>query len=889
MRNRNLLLCALLFCLGVGTSAQDKVAYAYTEASELTLIGKIIENTSNPYHRVDTAIYKGFTPSENKQVRMSSGIAVVFRTDSPSIVVKTAYGHTISPNNTNGFSARGYDLYIRKDGQWLFAGAGTNDPNRPDKGLVIAANMGRDSKECLMYLPLYSEVNSVRIGVEEGSVIEPLDNPFSYRIAVFGSSYTQGSCTSRSGMSYLAQLSRRTGLHFMSLGCGGNCRLQSYFADVLCDARADAFLFDTFSNSSPGQIRERLFPFIEKIQKAHPGKPLVFQRTIRRESRNFDAKARKWEETRAAVADSMMTLAMARYKDVYFITPNATSPTHDATVDGVHPDNYGYTLWAESIAEPLCEILKSHGMKLCEEEFTVNVIPCPASVEVSDGKVDVAGARCKIDSKFGKAAVAAVKDFEKKLLSASAVRKNSAGVSFLFEKSPEMSDEEYTISVRDKEVSVKASSLKGVIYAVETLKQMLPVEVYTGVPAPEADWSLPCVEIQDKPRFSYRGLHLDVSRHFFDVEQVKRYLDLMALHKLNTFHWHLTDDQGWRIEIKKYPELTQKGAVRRETIIGRWADKKGYDGTPYGEGMWYSHEQVKEVLDYAAARGIEVIPEIDLPGHMLAALATYPELGCTGGPYEVCRWWGVSKDVLCVGKESTLEFLENVLSEVCELFPSKYIHIGGDECPKVRWQGCPHCQAKIRELGYRDDINHTAEHYLQSYVTKRMEDFLATKGKKIIGWDEILEGEVAPDATVMSWRGTKGGMKSASLGHDVIMAPNTFCYFNYYQAKDQSKEPLARGGFTPVSKVYSYEPLSDEMSDEEKSHILGVQACMWSEYITDKAGLEYMLLPRLSALSEVQWAEPENKDYQSFLKKMRHMAEIYEALGCNYAKHIFKL
>jgi len=360
MRSGNLFICALTLFLWTGLFAQNKVSYSYTEASELTLIGKIHENTSNPYHRVDTTLYKGFTPSENRQVRMSSGIAVVFRTDSPSIVIKTAYGHTISPNNTNGFSARGYELYIRKDGRWLFAGAGTNDPKHPDRGLVIAGNMGHDSKECLLYLPLYSEVNSVRIGVEEGSVIERLDNPFRRRIAVFGSSYTQGSCTSRSGMSYLAQLSRRTGLHFMSLGCGGNCRLQSYFADVLCDARADAFLFDTFSNSSPGQIRERLFPFIEKIQKAHPGKPLIFQRTIRRESRNFDVKARNWEETRAAVADSMMNIALKKYKDVYFITPNATSQTHDATVDGVHPDNYGYTLWAESIAGPLCEILEKY-------------------------------------------------------------------------------------------------------------------------------------------------------------------------------------------------------------------------------------------------------------------------------------------------------------------------------------------------------------------------------------------------------------------------------------------------------------------------------------------------------------------------------------------------
>ena len=536
----------------------------------------------------------------------------------------------------------------------------------------------------------------------------------------------------------------------------------------------------------------------------------------------------------------------------------------------------------------LCIIASLLSLQIVSAETAINVIPSPTSVEVSDGKVNVAGAKFVVDSKFGKSVVVAIDDFEKKLRLASAVKKSASRTSISFEMSREMPEEHYAITINDRKVVVKSSSLKGVLYAIETFKQMLPVAIYSGTPSPESEWTLPYVKIVDKPRFSYRGLHLDVSRHFFGVNQIKKYIDLMVLHKLNTFHWHLTDDQGWRIQIRKYPELTSKGSVRSETIIGQWADKKGFDGTPYGEGMWYSQKQIKEIVDYAASKGIEVIPEIDLPGHMVAALATYPDLGCTGGPYEVCRWWGVSKDVLCVGKESSMKFIEDVLSEVCELFPSKYIHIGGDECPKTRWQSCPHCQAKIRELGYVDDINHTAEYYLQSYVTKRVEQFLARKGKKIIGWDEILEGEVAPDATVMSWRGTKGGTKAVSLGHDAIMAPNTYCYFNYYQAKDHSKEPLARGGYTPVSAVYSYEPLTDDMSDNEKSHILGVQACMWSEYITDMNVLEYMLLPRLSALCEVQWCEPDNKDYEFFLKKMDHMSEIYEALGCNYAKHIFE-
>ena len=353
-----LVVCGLFLCLDLIGQG-----YKYVEASELTLCGKVLMNTPNPYHRVDTTVYKGFTDGENAQVRMSSGISVAFKTDSHDIVIKTEYGKVIWPENTNGFSARGYDLYIRQDGEWLYAGSGTNDPKKPARELKIVADMEDGDKECLLYLPLYSEVRSVKIGVRSDSYIEPVENPFRYRIAVFGSSYTQGSCTSRSGMTYLAQLGRSTGLGFLSLGCGGNCRLQSYFADVLCDSEADAFLFDTFSNSSPQQIEERLFPFIEKIQKAYPGKPLIFQKTIRRETRNFNTKADAWEVERGAMADKMMALALNKYKDIYYIEPNATSSTHDATVDGVHPDNYGYSLWAESIREPILEILSRYDMR----------------------------------------------------------------------------------------------------------------------------------------------------------------------------------------------------------------------------------------------------------------------------------------------------------------------------------------------------------------------------------------------------------------------------------------------------------------------------------------------------------------------------------------------
>ena len=520
-------------------------------------------------------------------------------------------------------------------------------------------------------------------------------------------------------------------------------------------------------------------------------------------------------------------------------------------------------------------------------ETSVDVIPHPASVQVYEGDLDIAGAAFKADEALGERALAAINGFESQLVAATGKASGSSKAQFVFKADDKLACEEYTIDVCCRKVVVKASGLNGVLYAIETIKQMLPEEVYTAQAAADEDWELPYMKIQDKPRFGYRGMHLDVSRHFFDMNEVKKYLDIMAIHKLNVLHWHLTDDQGWRLEIKKYPELTQVGAVRKETLIGHGSRSRKYDGIPYGEGMFYTQDQVKEIIEYAAQKGIEVIPEIDLPGHMLAALATYPELGCTGGPYEVWGRWGIAKDVLCVGKESTMKFLEDVLDEVADLFPSEYVHIGGDECPKVRWETCPHCQAKIAELGYKDDDKYKAEHYLQGYVTSRMEKFLTTKGKKLIGWDEILEGEIAPNATVMSWRGVQGGLEAARLGHDAIMTPYTHLYLDYYQSKDIENEPHGIGGYLPVDIVYSFEPYAEGMTDEEKSHILGVQANLWTEYIATNEHLEYMLLPRMSALSEIQWCEPENKIYERFLENMDNMKEIYDELGYNYAKHIF--
>lgn len=522
----------------------------------------------------------------------------------------------------------------------------------------------------------------------------------------------------------------------------------------------------------------------------------------------------------------------------------------------------------------------------------VDIIPAPASVQVFEGNLDLSNAKIWIDPNLDKNSHDAIEVFRGQLEGITsapctvAKRKGSANILFLYE--PNCDKEGYSVAVNSKKAVIKASTFNGILYSMESLRQLLPVEVYTGSSV-KGSVSLPCIAIEDAPRFGYRGLHLDVSRHFFSIEEIKRYIDMMAMHKLNTFHWHLTDDQGWRVEIKKYPKLTEIGSQRKHTITGNaWAKNPEYDGIPYGG--WYSQEQIKEVVAYAASKGITTIPEIDLPGHMLGALAAYPELGCTGGPYEVWGRWGVADDVLCPGKESTFEFIGNVLIEIMEMFPSEYIHIGGDECPKVRWEECPDCQSKIAELGLRDDDKFTAEQYLQSYVTKRVENFLAQHGRKIIGWDEILEGELSPDATIMSWRGSKGGIAAAELGHDAIMTPNTHFYFDYFQTRDQKGEPFPGPtySFLPIEVTYSYEPFTEEMTDAHKSHILGIQANVWTEFITSDANLEYQYLPRLSALSEVQWCQQENKSWERFLEKMEHTRKIYEELGYMYAKHIFE-
>lgn len=455
-------------------------------------------------------------------------------------------------------------------------------------------------------------------------------------------------------------------------------------------------------------------------------------------------------------------------------------------------------------------------------------------------------------------------------------------------------DDGYRLMVDAGSITLSGKTAQGVFYGIQTLRQLLPAAAESSV-VPQL--TLPAVQITDYPRFGYRGMMLDVCRHFFPIEFVKKYIDLLAMHKFNRFHWHLTDDQGWRIQINKYPELTKVGAYRSGTIIGHYPGE-GNDNTRYGG--FYTQDQVREIVAYATTRHIQVIPEIEMPGHASAAIAAYPYLSCFpeeptivpegmmseggkklqkgGTPKVVQESWGVYDDVFCAGKETTFEFLQGVLEEVLPLFPSKYIHIGGDECPKANWERCPLCQKRIKEEGLAD------EHELQSYFIHRMEKFINEKGKSIIGWDEILEGGLAPNATVMSWRGEKGGIEAAKQKHDVIMTPNTYLYFDYYQWEDKAAEPLAIGGFLPLDKVYSYNPMPADLTDAEKGYILGAQANLWTEYIGESSKVEYMVLPRMTALSEIDWTPQADRDYADFQQRLAHIAERYTALGLNYSK-----
>ncbi|HSO88002.1 MAG TPA: beta-N-acetylhexosaminidase [Draconibacterium sp.] len=456
------------------------------------------------------------------------------------------------------------------------------------------------------------------------------------------------------------------------------------------------------------------------------------------------------------------------------------------------------------------------------------------------------------------------------------LKQNSEGkaIQFKIMSNAYLGKEGYLLKVSESGIIITAAQSNGLFYGMQTLKQMLPAETVND------KLEIPVIDIKDQPRFAWRGNMLDVGRHFFPVSFIKKYIDILAMYKINTFHWHLTEDQGWRIEIKKYPLLTEISHWRDETTLGHYGSNQGMDGIGYGG--FYTQEQAREIVKYAAERYITVVPEIEMPGHSSAALAAYPNLGCTGGPYKVQGIWGVHKDVYCAGKEETFDFLQNVLDEILDIFPSEFIHIGGDECPKDAWQQCDACQKRMKEKGLKD------EHELQSWFVSRMDEYLTSKGRRLVGWDEILEGGLAPGAIVMSWRGEKGGIEAAKQKHDVVMSPNSHMYIDHYQSRNTENEPLAIGGFLPVEKVYEYEPVPAELSAEEAKYILGVQTNLWTEYIATTSKAEYMLLPRLQAQAEVGWTPKEKKDYNDFLIRLEMDYVRLKKMGINYRDHKIK-
>ena len=455
----------------------------------------------------------------------------------------------------------------------------------------------------------------------------------------------------------------------------------------------------------------------------------------------------------------------------------------------------------------------------------------------------------------------------------------------------EQQKESYTLTVNKEGVLISAYEPAGLFRAAQTLRKSLPIAKGKSV-------ELPYVQITDQPRFTYRGVLLDCGRHFFSVEFIKQFLDAMALHGCNQFHWHLTEDQGWRFEVKALPDLAKKGSVREKTVIGP-SRMRIYDNIPYGG--YYTQEECRDIVKYAAERYINVVPEIDMPGHMQSALHVFPNLGCTGGPYPVAPHWGVMREVLCGGNPQTLDFLKTVFGELCDVFPSPYIHIGGDECPKERWQKCAKCQAKIKELGLTAENvqvegsdgrgsqdGRSAEYKLQSYINHEIEQFLASKGRSLIGWDEILAGGLTEDAIVMSWRGTKGGVAAAKLNHRVIMSPNVFAYLDHPQLKDYGKQPRTTDSYiVSCSKIYSFEPLvPDELTKEQSDCILGYQGNLWTEQVAYPEHALYQLLPRLGAMSEVQWCNPEQKDFENFKARLPQLKKLYDKMGLVYCNEV---
>ncbi|WP_128546589.1 glycoside hydrolase family 20 protein [Larkinella soli] len=525
-----------------------------------------------------------------------------------------------------------------------------------------------------------------------------------------------------------------------------------------------------------------------------------------------------------------------------------------------------------------------------QTDNSYHLLPFPARFTGKDGKFTVTAATRVVISPKDAGQRAAALELINRLKPASGLPVAVAPVSpatskgkhivFQAHKGGQCGPEGYVLNVSPERVVVEAETPKGYFYAVQTLLQLLPVQVFSPSKADNVTWTMPACQILDRPRYGYRGLMLDAGRHFQPVAFVKRFIDLMALHKFNTFHWHLTDDQGWRIEIKKYLKLTQIGSKRKETVVGHNAENYPfrYDGKEYGG--FYTQEQIKDVVRYAAARHITIIPEIEMPGHALAALASYPELSCDASKkYEVATRWGIFSDVYCPS-EPTFKFLEDVLTEVFALFPSKYVHIGGDECPKDAWKQSKFCQDLIKKLNLKD------EHELQSYFIRRMEKFANSKGRAIIGWDEILEGGLAPNATVMSWRGTEGGIEAARQKHNVVMTPGAYCYLDQYQA-NPAQEPLAGGGYVPLEKVYSYEPTPDELTPEQRKYILGVQGNVWTEYMPTTRQVEYMVWPRATALAEIGWIPQGPRNFEDFAVRLKEHLKRLDYLKVNYSKRLF--
>jgi hexosaminidase len=503
------------------------------------------------------------------------------------------------------------------------------------------------------------------------------------------------------------------------------------------------------------------------------------------------------------------------------------------------------------------------------------LIPSPNKIKHNEGKFNLtAETRIQADKKF----------FEAHFLQQAILEKTGLFLEILQEITPNTIElnisipdttsfpkESYDLTIQPQKISILSFDSSGLFYGIQTLLQLIPNENKQEI-------GLPCLQISDRPTFGWRGMHLDVARHFFTVNEVKQYLDYLAFYKFNTFHWHLTDDQGWRIEIKKYPKLTQIGGWRSGTMLGHYRDQT-FDEVKYGG--FYTQDEIREVVQYARERHITVVPEIEMPGHAVAALAAYPEYSCTGGPFEVAKIWGVLDDVFCPNPE-TFAFLEDILSEVMELFPSEYIHIGGDECPKTRWKACPHCQKLIQEKGLQD------EHELQSYFIQTIEKFVNSKGRKIIGWDEILEGGLAPNAAVMSWRGTEGGIAAAQEKHFVVMSPGSHCYFDHYQGEPKN-EPIAIGGYTPLHKVYEYQPIPEALNEEESRFIMGAQANVWTEYMKTFDHVQYMIFPRITAMSEVLWGTAQPAHYDAFENRVVVHMRDWEKKGIRFSKAIYEV